>query len=195
MAPVLLSALRFYTDFANPSRPVYSWNLSLPQDKTAFLSGKTAIYFGFASELKELRDKNPNLNFDVTFFPQLRDSKTRITFGSIEGFGVLRSSPNIAAAFNFLNKLSGAESAGLWAKATLLPPARRDLLATKPTDAYLSIFYDSALWARGWLDPDVNQTRSIFSSMIQAVSSGKFSYVEALSNTSERLQNILNSLP
>ena len=43
------AAITFYTDFANPTSLRYSWNRSLPDSQKQFLSGKLAMYFGFAS--------------------------------------------------------------------------------------------------------------------------------------------------
>jgi len=64
------SVIRFYTEFSNPAKTSYSWNQSLPNSIEAFSSGDLSLYFGFASELEEIRDKNPNLNFDISLFPQ-----------------------------------------------------------------------------------------------------------------------------
>ncbi len=190
----LVSALRFYTDFSNSTRPVYSWNLSLQADKVAFISGKLAVYFGFASELRDIRDKNPNLNFDVTYFPQLRDGTERVTFGSLEGLAVLQSSKNKNGAFSLLGKLSGTDNTAKWANLSLLPPARRDLLSTRPSDPFYTVFYDSALWARGWLDPQYVESSDIFASMIEAVKSGRLSYSQALSQAANKMQVLLNTL-
>lgn len=51
------SALRFYTEFANPVKPAYSWNRSLPSSREAFLAGTLALYPGFGSELLELQQR------------------------------------------------------------------------------------------------------------------------------------------
>ncbi len=58
-------ALQFFTKFIDPTNADYSWNRGLPTSKAAFLSSALATYFGFASELGDVRTKNPNLNFDV----------------------------------------------------------------------------------------------------------------------------------
>ena len=55
------SALRFYTEFSNPSKKSYSWNRSLPLSLSYFLSGDLGVYFGFASEIYNIISTN-NLN-------------------------------------------------------------------------------------------------------------------------------------
>ena len=47
----LASILKFYTDFADPSQAVYSWNKSFPNSSDAFSREDLAFYFGFSSEL------------------------------------------------------------------------------------------------------------------------------------------------
>ena len=54
------SILRFYTDFADPSKEIYSWNKSFPNSKDAFSREDLVFYFGFASELQSLVNKNTN---------------------------------------------------------------------------------------------------------------------------------------
>ena len=39
------AAVNFYTQFSNPSKTFYSWNRSLPESSSYFLSGKLGIYF------------------------------------------------------------------------------------------------------------------------------------------------------
>src|SRR3989338_8196202 len=85
-----IGAINFYTDFANPVKPDYSWNRALPNSLNMFVSGDLAFYFGFASEISMIRDKNPNLNFDVTFFPQPKGASVPVTFGRMYGLAVLK---------------------------------------------------------------------------------------------------------
>ena len=63
------SALRFYTEFSNPSKPVYSWNRSLPESKEFFVSNDLGVYVGYASEIPDIRAQSPNLNFDIALVP------------------------------------------------------------------------------------------------------------------------------
>ena len=93
------AVLDFYTEFANPLKPSYSWNRAQPSSRSAFLASRLAIYFGFGSEYSALRQGNPNLNFDVTFFPGPRsDNELGITYGKLTGIAILRSSLSPSAA-------------------------------------------------------------------------------------------------
>jgi ABC-type glycerol-3-phosphate transport system substrate-binding protein len=176
-SPLTSLALSFYTDFVNPVKPVYSWNRSLPESQKAFLSGDLAIYFGFASEINELREKNPNLNFDVATVPQA-EGQPKKTFANMTGLAILNISDNLTGAFRTINILTEDDGISAWSSISNLPPVRRSLLASNPNDAYQSVFYNSALISDAWLDPDYNVTKNIFSDMIRQITSGEISKVD-----------------
>ena len=48
------AVLSFYTQFATPNKDVYSWNRSKRLDRTEFLNGTLAMYFGKGSEQSAL---------------------------------------------------------------------------------------------------------------------------------------------
>ena len=85
------------------------------------------------------------------------------------GISLLASSKNFNTAFLAASLLATGDFASKFALATGVAPARRDLLKIKPLDAYSPIFYDSALYARSWLDPSEKDTDNIFRNMIDGV--------------------------
>ncbi len=88
------AALSFFTEFSNPAKAYYSWNRSLPNSETAFLSGDLAVYFGLASELPILKLKNPNLNFDLSPFPQssnVREGARKVTVARLQGIAIVKN--------------------------------------------------------------------------------------------------------
>ena len=187
------SAIRFYTEFSNPIKSVYSWNRSLPNSKQLFTAGDLAIYFGFASELPDIIRANPNLNFDISALPQLRDSDTRITYGHMNALSISRSSRNPSGAFAVALALTSAGSNALFSNLSGLPPVRRDLLAIEQTDAIASVLYDSAIISKAWLDPSTVDSRSIFKNMIESVTSGRASLNDAVDTANDELNLLLNS--
>lgn len=180
-------AVNFYTEFSNPLKPFYSWNRSLPDSKSMFLAGDLAFYFGFASELADLRLKNPNLNFDVAAMPQSRDSGRVITYGNLAALSIVRNSPNIAAAFRVANLLTSLESQTTLVRVTNLPPVRRDLLATKPAESHLSLFYDAAIQSRAWLSPEPRRLGPIFEEMVESITGGRASIIQAIGRASQQI--------
>lgn len=184
-------ALRFFTDFSNPSTIYYSWNRSLPISQNFFTAGDSALYFGFASELPVIQKKNPNLNFDVASVPQSRQAKVALTFGNFYGLAISKNSKDIAGAFRLAFKLIDQTGIQALVDTIKLPPVRRDLLSSKPSDAYMSVFYDSALKSKTWLDPDATETSRIFQSMIEDVTSGRASISESINRANSELQLLI----
>ena len=166
----------FYTQFADPVNELYSWHRALPNSRDQFIRGKLAIYFGFGSELDAIRAANPNMRFDVAQFPQIKDYPTSVTFGRINALAVMKNSQNIPAAYTVATLLTNSTYDMKLSSIFSLPPTRRDLLNTKPSESglsYLSTFYNSALIARGWLDPDSSKSESIFKTLIEGALSGQ----------------------
>lgn len=185
------AALDFYTQFSNPTKAYYSWNRSLVDAQTHFTSGDSAYYLGFASELRALRNKNPTLNFSVSLVPQSRVSGKTITFGRLRGIAISRGSRDLGAALSVATKLVSKEAALALSGILALPPARRDLLSLKPTDAIFPIFYDAALQSKGWLDPDSAATETIFREAIESITSGRVRTFEALNKIDRGIETLI----
>lgn len=188
-----VSALSFFSDYSNPQKSIYSWNASLPDSKSFFLSGNLATYFGFASEATDIATKNPNLNFDVTMIPQTVDATTKVTFGELYGFALLKSSSNIAPAYNLISELTSAAAVSDFLEFDDVAPARLDLISAGTSDPEKTVFYNSALIAHGWIDPDAQATDQIFQTMVEDVSTGRLDVSSSVQNASGALDNLLQS--
>ena len=188
----LSAILKFYTDFADPNQSVYSWNKSFPNSNDTFSAENLAIYFGYASELQSLVNTNPNQNLAIASFPQIKGSSFKLTGANVTGIALLSSSKNFTAAFTAASSMATSNFASEFAIATGVAPARRDLLAIKPQDSYSPIFYNSALFARSWLDPSVTDTDNIFSNMIEGVLSNSMTVDSAISDASNKLDLLLS---
>ncbi|MBN2094024.1 MAG: extracellular solute-binding protein [Candidatus Zambryskibacteria bacterium] len=185
------AAVNFYTEFSNPVKPTYSWNRSLPSSFDYFLSGNLALYLGFASEISNIQLKNPNLNFDVTSVPVSREGNNDTSFAEFQAFAITKSSKNRSAAFGIISILTSNSAVKAFSENLKLAPARRDLLSFKPIDAYQSVFYDSAIRARTWLDPSPKDTNVIFKDMIESITSGRSRTSEAVVRTHRELSSLL----
>lgn len=187
----LSSILTFYTSFADPSKNIYSWNKSFPNSNDSFSSEDLAFYFGFASEFQSLVNKNPNQNFAVAPIPQIKDAGFKLTGAHVTGLAVSSFSKNLNTAIIAANLMATSDFADKFAKVLLLPPARRDLLAIKPLDPYSPTFYNSALFAKSWLDPSPNDTNNIFRGMVEAVLSNTMTPSNAITDASAKLGFLL----
>lgn len=186
------AAVNFYTEFGNPAKASYSWNRSLPNSTNYFLGGDLGLYFGKASEIANIQLKNPNLNFDVALVPVSREGGVDVSFTDFNAFAITKSSTKVNAAFRVASILSSAGAAAAFGQSLQLPPVRRDLLKVKPKDAYQSVFYQSAIRGKSWLDPDPALSQKVFQTMIESITSGRARTSEAVNNTSRELSALLS---
>jgi ABC-type glycerol-3-phosphate transport system substrate-binding protein len=185
-----VSAFRFYTEFANPAKPAYSWNRSQPSSHDAFLAGRLALYVGRASELYQLREANPNLNFDIAPLPEARGAG-KFTESDLYALAIPRGSKNPSGALFAAEALSGAPAQKVLAQKSRIPSVRRDLLVVSPDDPYSEIFRTAALSAFAFLDPDPAKTEALFQRAVENISSGKLEISEAVAGAGQELKAIL----
>jgi len=181
------AAVTFYTQFADPSRSVYSWNRSMPDSIDAFIAGEVAMYFGFASEFATIRQKNPNLNFDVAVIPQSRSGR-QATYGRVLALAIPRNTPNIERAYGLIQNMTARDSVAIISDILFLPPVRRDLLSGVPGNAYMQTFHNSALLSKTLYDFNDAETNTIFQRLIETVVAGRLSVSEAVTRTNNELQ-------
>jgi len=187
----LQNVLSFFMEFSNPSNSAYSWNRSLNSSLDVFTGGKLAFYLGRASELFNIESINPNLSFDVTQIPQIKDSANKRTYGEIYAIVLNKKSTSLSTAATVAKELSTGEGAKILSTELSLPPASRTLLADKPEDPYLFTFFNSALISRSWLDPDKDKSNTIFKDLIENILSNNLSESEAMSKAQGQLELLL----
>lgn len=185
------NVVSFYISFADPSKTNYVWNKSFPNSREYFISDSSAFYFGHASELSLLVNKNPNLNFSLTSVPQIKGSNLKTTSAHTTGIAVTSFSKNLNSALTVAGLMATTDFADKFAKAVGGAPARRDLLATVPADEFSSTIYSSALFSRSWLDPSARDTDNIFRAMIEGAFSNNRSPKDVLEEASGRIELLL----
>lgn len=184
------SALRFYTEFADPSKADYSWNRSLPGSRAAFASGDLALYFGYASEAKTVARTNPNLNFAIAPMPQVRSSNRATNVARVYALAIARTSKKPQAAMTAASLIGDTSIARALSITLGIPAARRDVLSEKGEDDN-ELFEREALVARSWIDPDAEKTETIFRDMIESVTSGSARLSEAVGRADQQIAQII----
>lgn len=189
----VVNALSFYTAFSNVNDAErYSWNESLPKDKDQFIAGKLATYFGYASELEGIRQKNPNLNFEVSVFPQRSQGTLKATYGKMAAIAVMKVSKNTSLALTMAQQLTAKDAVTTYlAYEQTAIPARRDMVTIDSEDAHKTLFNKSAIIAQGLLDPDQLQTTALFKKFIDQLNAGIGQAAAILSPGDSLLSGIL----
>jgi len=185
------SAVRFFNEFSNPGKTSYSWNKALPDSDKMFIAGSLAMYFGYASELENIKAKNPHLNFDIAEVPQIRDGKIKATFARMYSLVISKKSPQVQAAFSALLKLIDKDFSKSFSEAIGLGPARRDVLAGGTGDTFLSTVYKSTIMSRAWLEPDPAQVSEIFKNMVESSATGQLKISEAVRDAKNKLEELI----
>lgn len=203
-----LSALRFYTSFADPSQDNYSWNRSRPEARTAFAQGDVALYVGHASESALIGQTNPNLSYALAPLPQLRDTKIR-NVATVYALAIPRTAKNpqggrtiayalaapaisqgFATVFNMASALRGVISQSTPTGASAERGSLQAILASAPTSDR-DLINGQAYISTAWLNPDPDATAPIFRAMIEDTVSGAMKAQDALARADKSLNQIL----
>lgn len=180
-------ALEYFTNFANPSKPEYSWNKDMSEARDVFALGQSVLYFGFGSELLQIQRKNPNLNFDVAPIPQIKEVNKSLTYGTFYALAVPKLSKNVASAFTVAGAISNGSYTNLFLDAVDLQPVRKDLLSVSPSDVYQKVFFNAGIVARAWITPNPFLVETIFTDMIEGVNSGRLTPERAISEAGQKI--------
>ncbi|MFA6514079.1 MAG: sugar ABC transporter substrate-binding protein [Patescibacteria group bacterium] len=180
-----LEALRFYTDFANPTKESYSWNGELNNSLEMFINGNLAIMFGYSYHIPLIKAGAPKLNFSIVKFPQIEGTPpTNINFANYWVETVSKKSKHPNEAWDFIQFMVKEEQAKLYLKQTKKPTALRSLVASQKTDDEIGVFVDQVLTARSWYrGKNVTAAEDAIKELIDL----------ALNNTSDKLQKIINT--
>jgi ABC-type glycerol-3-phosphate transport system substrate-binding protein len=189
-------ALEFYTEFANPSQPDYSWNDAQVDARQAFAASTLAMYIGYASEDPQIVAANPNLTFAAASMPQIRNSQTSIDEGVVYALAIPRNDPNLSSALTVAYLIASEPVDAALSQSYGLAPARRDAIsansqATSTANANLSLFDKMALVVHSWYDPNPAQTGPIFQAMIEDTESGAIQAQDAVGRANQQIGNLL----
>ncbi len=187
------TAMSFYTNFSNVNNTLYSWNRTLPEDRDRFLSEDLALYFGYASEGREIQAKNPNLNFDVTEVPQGANATIRRTYGDFYALVIPKFSNNMNGAYAAAETLAGEQFAKTIADQYNMAPVNRNALQTGSNDVYGRTAYQSAVRSRGWLNPDIDKTDEILTGLLVDVSANRKDVYSATGDAMRLLESAYKS--
>lgn len=170
----LPAVVTFFTDFASPDKLVYSWNKSLPEASSAFLTERVVFYIGYANELFKLQAGNPNLSLSIAEVPQPRGFNTKKTYAHLTGIAMSKYGINKDTALITAQIIGSSDNASRMAKVLSLPSVyASDLKATPdPSLVYQNILQISALRSLAWIDPNAKATNDIFRELSQSILAG-----------------------
>lgn len=97
-----LNGLDFYVSFADPQKETYTWNNSFPDALDTFLQGKVAMMFGYSWLGQTITQRDPEFQYKILPFPQIRGSAQATDFADYWFESVSKTSKNPEAAWRFI---------------------------------------------------------------------------------------------
>lgn len=165
--PDVISVISYYTDFADPASAVYNWNDSQNNSRDAFVAEESLLYLGKSSDYSEIVALNPNLDVQVSEFPQIRNN-LKTTQADFYGLLFPRGT-DIATNFEYLAEILASELYNQVATDIGMSPANRSSLSVESDNELTAVSARSALYARSWPDIDSRETDQIFNQMIDNI--------------------------
>lgn len=144
-----LEALRFYTDFAQPTKEAYSWNEGLDNALDAFVRGNTVFYFGFAFDYPRITARAPQMNLSVIPVPQL-DAVAPANVANYWVESVTKKSPNQDEAWDFVRFITSEQNIKSYTDTTQHPSPLRAHISAQAEDVILAPFVSQLLVAENW---------------------------------------------
>jgi ABC-type glycerol-3-phosphate transport system substrate-binding protein len=184
-------ALRFYTDFANPAKEVYTWNDDFTNSLDAFVTGQTAFFFGYSYHLEQIRAKAPKLNFGIANLPQL-EGNPEINYANYWLYTVSNKSESSDYAWDFIQHMADVNNVTDYLSAAKRPTALRSLQAGQLEDIDLSVFASQILTAQSWYrGKDWAAVEEAFSDMIDSQVYGTMEIKDAINLAASRVNQTL----
>jgi len=173
-SPSGVEALQFYTSFADPKNPYFTWDDTFMYSIDGFAAEDVAMMFNYSHQAALLKQKNPFLKFAVAAMPQPASSTSAVNYPNYWGFAVGAKSKSWRAGWNFVLSLAREPAvARAYLEATGRPPALRTLINETLNKPALEVFARAALTARSWPQIDNVVVENSFSEAIKAVLSGR----------------------
>jgi multiple sugar transport system substrate-binding protein len=180
-------AVSFYTDFANPLKEVYTWNAAQPNSLDAFVTGKTAVFFGYAYHLPTIQARAQRIRFAIAPVPQIADGRT-VNYANYWIETVSKAGSHQNWAWDFVQYATSAEHVKSYLTAANKPTARRALINSQIADENLGPFVGQLLTAKSWYKGrNAEAATKAFLDLIDASLAGKDMEDEII-----RAQNAVN---
>jgi multiple sugar transport system substrate-binding protein len=184
-------ALYFYTDFANPSKQVYTCNDKQPSSLEAFMRGKVAYFIGYSYHTATIKAQAPQLNFGISHMLQI-EGNTKVNFANYWLEVVTKKSRNKDAAWDFLQFVSKPENVKTYLTRARRPSAVKPLIQSQIEDTELGVFAEQLLTSKSWYkgaNPEFAD--AVFAQMIREIHNGTKTINQILEDAAEKISQTI----
>ncbi len=188
-----LEALKFYTDFANPAKEVYSWNEKLDNSLDLFMQGKLAMMFGYSYMLPIIKSRSPSLNFSISKLPQIEGNTENVNFANYWVEVVSKKTEATEEAWDFVTFMSGKAQVEGYLTKTQKPTALRSLINAQLENEDIELFVGQVLTAKSWYQGhDANVAETIIKDMVEEAIVGQKDFLEIINTASKKVQQTVS---
>ncbi|MBU1164513.1 extracellular solute-binding protein [Patescibacteria group bacterium] len=186
-----IEAVKFYTDFALPSREVYSWNSTMPDSRKAFAQGLVGFYFGYSSDMEYIEaNSKGKIHYNLTKIPQI-EGNPEINFANYWLEVVSKKSGHLNEAWDFIQFATQAQQAKKYLVATKQPTALRSLVDEQKNSEDMNVFGSQLLTTRTWYrGKNAKSADNILIEMIDSILQGA-DPVKAVPLAAEKVQQTI----
>lgn len=186
-------ALEFYTQFANPAKPVYTWNNRSNNSIEAFSAGKVAMILSYAYLRDTLIEKAPFLNYGIAPVPQIQTGSAKVNFANYWAEAVSKQSQHQDVAWQFLKFISSSDVLPKYYESRVQPSSRLEILEQQIADSEIGVFAESALSAKSFYKPDAEAVDKILVQMINDVVLRNVKPEEAVRSATQKVNLLLRN--
>lgn len=187
-----IEALRFYTDFSNPAKEVYTWNKDLTGSLNMFLSGRLAMMIGYAYHLPTIKSQAPKLKVGIAKLPQIEGSGQTVNFANYWVEVVSKKSQYKDEAWDFIQFAAKPENAKSYLLKTGKPPALRSLIDEMKEEEEMGIFTEEILTAKSWYHgKDPLAADEIMAALIDDTAAGADKIENLISQAATKVQQTI----
>ena len=182
-------AIRFYTDFANPTKEVYTWNDSFPNSVDAFIQAKVAIIFGYNQHRQYLEARRQGkLNYEVVAVPQI-EGRPAVNIARYPVHAVMRKTAHVNEAWDFLQFAAKRDEVKKYLDRTKRLTAVRSLVGDQTGDDELRVFAEQLLTSVSWYHgKNAAAMESAFSDLITSVLKDNIPPADAAELAAQKIQ-------
>lgn len=182
-------AIRFYTDFANPTKEVYTWNDKFPRSIDAFIQGKVAIIFGYNQHRQYIEaHRQGKLNYDVVKVPQI-EGRPEINIARYPIQTVSRKTKHVNEAWDFVQFITRRDEVKKYLTSTKRLTALRALVSDQVSNDELKVFAEQLLTSVSWYHgKNASAMENVFSDMVTSVLKDSVPPADAAELAAQKIQ-------
>lgn len=190
-------ALSYYTQFADPSSPLYTFtddkdsrgNRVFPSDLQAFMEGKMAMYIGYGFNIKSITKFAPKLKFETAALPQ-QQLQNPVTVAGYWAETVSKNSQHPNEAWDFISYMANRSRQSSFANRTGNVASLKDLLDSQTGRRWYSAVANQINYSKSWYRNNTLEVENIFAQMVNSVIKSHISPDIAIETAVRDINNI-----